>query len=158
MSLGSNIKEARKNSGLTQKQLSQMLGVNINTIQNYENGRREPKIETLIEIAKILDCSLITLVSNEKIAIEDYYVNKLKEEVPELDRNLIYYSPSHNEYLDENFEAEDIVAQLLQTAWVQKQCDYGYHEIKGDLTEIYEFVVDMLKIKIAEIKLKKNNR
>lgn len=54
MSLSDNIKKYRKKEGLTQKQLAEAIGVTAITIQNYENARREPNIETLDKISKAL--------------------------------------------------------------------------------------------------------
>lgn len=55
MGLGQNIKAARKKAGLTQKQLAEKIGVAPITIQQYENGSREPRIATIGKIADALD-------------------------------------------------------------------------------------------------------
>jgi len=47
------LKEARLKNGLTQGQVAQMLGVKNNTISNYENGKSQPDIDSLVEICKI---------------------------------------------------------------------------------------------------------
>jgi len=52
MTVGERIKQARKEKGLTQKQLGELLGVTQATIQQYETGN--PKPETLKRIAKAL--------------------------------------------------------------------------------------------------------
>lgn len=57
MTVGQIIKEKRKNAGLTQKQLAEELGVATITIQQYERGVREPTLERLMSIARILKCS-----------------------------------------------------------------------------------------------------
>jgi putative transcriptional regulator len=38
-----NVKGLRERLGLTQKQFSGMIGVSIKTLQNWEQGRREPE-------------------------------------------------------------------------------------------------------------------
>jgi putative transcriptional regulator len=38
-----NVKELRERTGLTQTDFSQMIGVSIRTLQNWEQGRREPE-------------------------------------------------------------------------------------------------------------------
>ena len=50
--------ELRKARGMTQKELSEALGVTIRTVTNYENGSREPNIATLIKLADLFDVSL----------------------------------------------------------------------------------------------------
>lgn len=55
MSIGSRIKEARKNAKLTQQELAEIIGVAQITIRQYESNKRQPRIEQLDFIAKKLD-------------------------------------------------------------------------------------------------------
>lgn len=50
--LGANIRSLRMAYGETQEQLGEAIFVEKNTVSNYENGKREPKKETLAAIAK----------------------------------------------------------------------------------------------------------
>ncbi|WP_312353921.1 helix-turn-helix domain-containing protein [Aminipila sp.] len=54
MSVGKNIKNARKSKGLSQSELGEALSVSQAMIAQYENGVRNPKIETLYKIAHTL--------------------------------------------------------------------------------------------------------
>ena len=56
------LKSLRSESRLTQKQLGQRLGISQATIACYENGLREPHIESLIAYADLFDCSVDYLV------------------------------------------------------------------------------------------------
>ena len=47
------IREARLAANLTQKQLSDMLGITDATLSGYETGNHDPKSKMLVEIAKI---------------------------------------------------------------------------------------------------------
>ena len=47
MPTGTKIKEIRKQKGLTQKQLGDLCGIADSNIRKYENGKQNPKIETL---------------------------------------------------------------------------------------------------------------
>lgn len=62
MYLSEMLKSLRLESGLTQKQLAQRLGISQATITCYENGLREPHIESLIAYADLFDCSVDYLV------------------------------------------------------------------------------------------------
>lgn len=64
MTIGTNIKLFRKERGLTQKQLADMLGVAPNTITQYELGVSQPKIEQLQKIAEALHISVLSLFPN----------------------------------------------------------------------------------------------
>ena len=62
MDIGKRIKSARKAKGLTQKQLAEAVGVVTGTIQQYELGKRQPRIEQIEKIAEILGVSLSDLI------------------------------------------------------------------------------------------------
>lgn len=51
MNIGEQIKNIRKAAGLTQKQLAEKAGVAAISIQQYERGVREPKLEAVRRIA-----------------------------------------------------------------------------------------------------------
>lgn len=53
--LGKRIKESRKASGLTQRQLGERLGVSYQTIAYWEKGSRVPTSDHLIQLARELD-------------------------------------------------------------------------------------------------------
>lgn len=57
MQIGSAMREARKNRGLTQVELAEMAGMAVNSIRLYESGKRIPSIDQRIKIADKLDCS-----------------------------------------------------------------------------------------------------
>lgn len=51
---GKQIKEARVKAKLTQEKLAQKSGISVFTLQKYESGDRNPKIESLQKIANAL--------------------------------------------------------------------------------------------------------
>ena len=53
----------RKKAGLTQVELGEMLGVSAQTVWRWENGSRQPDIETAVRIANILKCTLDELIT-----------------------------------------------------------------------------------------------
>lgn len=63
--LRDTLKELRNDKNLTQKELSEKLGLSKNTVCEYEKGRAEPSIETLIELSKIFGVSVDYLVGIE---------------------------------------------------------------------------------------------
>lgn len=67
MTIGERIKKARKDAHLTQKQLANKLNVSYVNIAQWENGRRNPKIETLQNLAKALNVSIGYLQRYEEI-------------------------------------------------------------------------------------------
>ncbi len=57
MTMGEKIRQARKDVGMTQKELADALGVSESFISQYETGKREPKRQTLIKLASALKLS-----------------------------------------------------------------------------------------------------
>ncbi len=57
MKTSEKIRLARKKAGLTQKQLAEKLGSTAQNLAQYENGKRNPKPETLYKIADALNVS-----------------------------------------------------------------------------------------------------
>ena len=59
------IQELRINSGLTQKQLAEKIGVKNYIIGNWEQGRTEPSVKDLIDLSNIFECSIDYLLGRE---------------------------------------------------------------------------------------------
>ena len=67
MSLGENIKLYRKKQKLTQVDLANKAGISRTYLSDLENGRYMPSIETISNIAKILNIDLNFLTSLTEI-------------------------------------------------------------------------------------------
>lgn len=62
-----NLKKLRQETGVSQKQLADNIGVSQQSINKYENHNIEPDIETLIRIADFFDTSVDFLVGHNDI-------------------------------------------------------------------------------------------
>ena len=67
-----NLKEARKQYGLTQKQVAYSLDVVESCYANWEQGRTEPNIDMLRKLSKMFSVSIDDLING------DCYVEKSK--------------------------------------------------------------------------------
>lgn len=56
--IGDILKNLRKEKGLTQNELSQIIGITRTTYAGYENNKHEPDIKTLTKIADYYKVSL----------------------------------------------------------------------------------------------------
>ena len=61
---GTHIKHIRQKMGLTQNQVAEALGVTPGYISNVENNRTAMSLRVLIYYAKLVGCSLDSLVGN----------------------------------------------------------------------------------------------
>lgn len=65
------VKKVRKEAGLTQKELAQLLQLSIGTIAMWETGKREPKLETMVHLSNTLNTSV------------DYLLGLSEDEMPQ---------------------------------------------------------------------------
>ena len=62
---GKRLKECRMEKGLSQQKLGEALGFCNQTISFWENGSREPDLDTLLEIAKFFEISIEELLEEK---------------------------------------------------------------------------------------------
>lgn len=62
---GTNIKKIRQVKGLSQKTFADLLDLNRGVISSYEEGRAEPKIETILKVASHFNLHLDKLLTEE---------------------------------------------------------------------------------------------
>lgn len=82
-----NVKNARINAGLSQKELALTMNVSIPTVSDWESGKKFPKGKNLIKLAQILRTTTDYL-----LGVEDAQKEKLpaqSEELSEKDKRLI---------------------------------------------------------------------
>lgn len=72
MEIGSKLKNARNNNGLTQEQAAEVLGVSRQTISNWENNKSYPDIISVIKMSNIYSVSLDHLLKEEKSMKQTY--------------------------------------------------------------------------------------
>lgn len=89
MGVSNNIKELRKSIHMTQKELAQETGLSIGTIQGYEHGKYEPKLNALTLLKNVLGCSYDDILDEplfdtNEVNIVEPKTNELREEVAAL--------------------------------------------------------------------------
>lgn len=73
-----NLKLARKLRGLSQGEVADGIGVARSTYALYESGKRDPGVEGLKKIAKVLDVTGDFLLGNEEIPLTQIEFLKLQ--------------------------------------------------------------------------------
>ena len=64
MTLGQRLQKARKESGLSQEELAEQLGVSRQAVSKWENDSGYPEMEKMIRLSQIYQVSLDYLVGN----------------------------------------------------------------------------------------------
>ncbi|MBQ8028058.1 MAG: helix-turn-helix transcriptional regulator [Clostridia bacterium] len=74
MNISEKLKVARKNSGMTQEQVAEKLGISRQTLSNWETGKTYPDIISVIRLSELYELSLDLLLKDEKEekAMSDY--------------------------------------------------------------------------------------
>lgn len=67
MEFNEKLQELRKNRGMTQEELAEVLYVSRTTISKWESGRGYPSIDSLKDISKFFSVSIDDLLSGEKL-------------------------------------------------------------------------------------------
>ncbi len=70
--IGKFIAERRKNSGLTQLQLAEMLNITDRAVSKWEQGRSLPDSSIMLELCGILKISVNDLLSGEIVTMDNY--------------------------------------------------------------------------------------
>lgn len=72
MEIGALIRDARNQSGMTQEQAAEALGVSRQTISNWETGKFYPDIVSVIRMSDLYDVSLDRLLKEETSMKQSY--------------------------------------------------------------------------------------
>lgn len=62
------VEELRRRKGWNQAELARRVGVTQVSIWKFENGKANPNLETLVKLARALECSLDDLVDVEAVS------------------------------------------------------------------------------------------
>lgn len=79
MKLSENIRNLRKEKGMTQEALAQQLHTTRQTVSKWEKGRLEPNIQMLINLANYFDITLDALILGTK---ENKHAHNVQTEQP----------------------------------------------------------------------------
>lgn len=81
--IGKKISSLRKQSGLTQMELADRLGISFQAVSNWERGNTMPDISKLPELAEIFGCSMEEILGDERKAkiVQDLAVGQTPVDV-----------------------------------------------------------------------------
>lgn len=104
------LKQLRKEKDITLKEMSKVVGINISTISNYENGYSIPKPDKLKVLAEFYNVSESYLLgySNFKNGTE-YYNRKVKQIDEDEEKE---YDEEESNYDDEYFEQKRFIISV----------------------------------------------
>lgn len=74
MNIGERLKEARKETKLSQKELSKRIGISQSVYSDYENGKVDPTAKVIILLCEELD-----LTADYLLGIEDEHGTRIQQ-------------------------------------------------------------------------------
>lgn len=97
---GTNIKKIRQVKGLSQKAFADLFDLNRGVISSYEEGRAEPKIETILKVASHFNLDL------DKLLTETLQVNQLAS-VSDIDQLMLFPELAISERKESGYQKEN---------------------------------------------------
>lgn len=110
--LGENIRRERKKLNLSQQDLGKKLGVNKQTVSNWENGYRIPPTETLNEIANTFNVSVDSLLDRDTSNIPIIVTEAIP--VPDIDKSLKKHVETAKEIAKLDEDDRDFVIKMIK--------------------------------------------
>lgn len=92
MTLGEKIRSARKDKGITQKQLADLINVKHNSISDWESDKHKPDVDSLEKICDILDLNPSDLLGQKNVIDNGTIVGKIMDDQDAIDMMEKFYS------------------------------------------------------------------
>lgn len=132
----SNIQVIRELRGLSRKEVAELSGINLRSLQDYEQGHKDissAKADTLYRLSLTLDCSMEELLSETVFDIEEFRKKEFEKRLRSYQKNMelqskkkvqtIPYSSEDSERAYYLMHRNDIVASMTfdeETGKIQK--------------------------------------
>ncbi len=89
LGIGKRIQSRRKQQGLTQEQLAEMMNVSIQMVSNLERGNKAIRIDNLIKLSQILDISTDYILTGKTTAEDNEALVFSIAQLSQRDRRII---------------------------------------------------------------------
>lgn len=121
------LKQLRKENHFTQQQIADKIGVNQGSYANWENGKREPELSTVVELAGMFNCTIDYLLGTKDVNILEFDENDLKKMEPDeisefkedLDKNLEQIKKAAKEKFHYSDEKIDIMLLAILKNFIE---------------------------------------
>lgn len=159
MTVGSNIKFARKFYKLTQKELADKIGKNLSTIKKYESDQINIPYQVLDDISDVFEIDIETLVGSQSSLETCLIVTNENKKVP----NELLIQENKDLYIKSeglSNETINLVKSILKKSELKSYFDtiieYANNDNPVDFTEkerekLFDEVVDYIRYKLYSI-------
>lgn len=159
-----NIKRVRKSKGLTQKDISEKLGITQPNYTNFENGKGEITISRLEKLAEIFNISvgeLLGLQETEKVANSENNerVRELEKELQDIKREMNFLG-RENEILEKEKKIlNNIVLEDILKDWRDRNDFFNFDYIPFEKYDTMEKIIDcyVKSDRVSALKIRKGD-
>lgn len=123
MNLGKQIKNYRKQTGMSQEKMAEKIGVSRQAITKWETDAGIPDIENLIAIAKLFEISVDELLFNERKQSEYIYESRTEYDIDSRKDYDVNLGSGYSVML-KAWDGEKIIVSLLSNILDRLQSDY----------------------------------
>ena len=141
---GKNIKKIRSIRGLTQVQLAEMLEVSRGVVSSYEEGRAEPKIETILKTAEIFSVSIDHLLKTT-LTVNQLSKFALPEEVKSKSQKANTISKIISDFNNLNPQYQFVLRKTIQEVGLPWAHYEGYFIVQSAPKQDAVFVIETSK-------------
>ena len=139
--IGQNIKRIRSVKGLSQAKFAELFNLARPSVGAYEEGRAEPKIQTVVDIAHYFGLSIDVLLTKELSVNDLYHLNMVNQKLDDFHKGVI----------------PDKSKQLVKARWVKVSDQVQYlvsHDKKDYINSLPECTLPIhskIKLRLFEM-------
>lgn len=148
--IGNFLKKLRKEKGITQEQLAEILNVSGRTVSRWETGNNMPDISILVYIADYYDISIPEIISGERKS-EIMNEEERKEEERKIAKTMSDYATTEKEKIFKEMKLQSVMGVCaLVLYWILHETGaYMYNDVLGKLAIYCETLVSVSVIMMA---------
>ena len=148
--IGNFLKKLRKEKGITQEQLAEILNVSGRTVSRWETGNNMPDISILVDIADYYDISIPEIISGERKS-EIMNEEERKEEERKIAKTMSDYATTEKEKIFKEMKLQSVMGVCaLVLYWILHETGaYMYNDVLGKLAVYCETLVSVSVIMMA---------
>lgn len=143
--IGNFLKKLRKEKGITQEQLAEILNVSGRTVSRWETGNNMPDISILVDIADYYDISIPEIISGERKS------EMMNEEERKIAKTMADYATTEKEKIFKEMKFQSVMGVCaLVLYWILHETGaYMYNDVLGKLASYCETLVSVSVIMMA---------
>lgn len=158
MSIGNNIRNIRKEKGMTLQQIADIIGCSPQLISQYESGKRQPKLETKKKIADALGCDVSDIDNSIYVISTEYELTperleRFKKDA-EAEKLIDKKASGENITADDQKKISDYTKRMLNTLNGTENLEYDNSHSYASSAEEFDQLQDAKQLELEKKRAK----